>query len=113
MLDAVEEGLVESLARPGGNITGLTLLSHSISQVNSYKCSKKRVRKLSVSRLFTDRPIRHSQIEVKEILPVAARSLGLTIQPWEVRGVDDFDRVFVTMGKQRSDGLYVTTEPAR
>ena len=55
--------------------------------------------------------VRPSQIEVKEILPVAARCAGLTIQPWEVRGVDDFDRVFVTMGKQRSDGLYVTTGP--
>jgi putative tryptophan/tyrosine transport system substrate-binding protein len=44
---------------------------------------------------------------VKEILPVAARALGLTIQPWEVRGTNDFDRVFAAMGKQRPDGLYV------
>jgi putative ABC transport system substrate-binding protein len=45
---------------------------------------------------------------VKEDLPAAARALRLTIQPWEVRAVDDFDRVFAAMGKQRSDGLYVT-----
>jgi putative tryptophan/tyrosine transport system substrate-binding protein len=31
----------------------------------------------------------------------------LTIQPWEVRGTDDFDRVFAAQNKQRPDGLYV------
>jgi putative ABC transport system substrate-binding protein len=48
---------------------------------------------------------------VKEVLPVAARALKLTIQPWEVRGADDFDKVFSAMGKQRSDGLYVLNSP--
>ena len=38
---------------------------------------------------------------------MAARALKLTLQPWEVRAVDDFDRVFAAMGKQRPDGLYV------
>ena len=37
----------------------------------------------------------------------AARALGLTIQAWEIRGTDDFDRVFAAMGKERPDGLYV------
>jgi putative tryptophan/tyrosine transport system substrate-binding protein len=37
--------------------------------------------------------------------------LGLTIEPWEVRGKDDFDRVFAGMGKQRPDGLYVPSDP--
>jgi len=42
---------------------------------------------------------------------VAARALGLTLQPWEVRSADDIDRVFASMGKQRPDGLYVTAGP--
>jgi putative ABC transport system substrate-binding protein len=46
-------------------------------------------------------------IEVKEVLPVGARALGLTIQPWEVRAADDFERVFAAISKQRPDGLYV------
>ena len=50
-------------------------------------------------------------IELKEALPVAARALKLTLQPWEVRAADDFDRVFAAMGKQRSDGLYVLSGP--
>ena len=44
---------------------------------------------------------------MKEDLPVAARALKLTIQPWEVRAANDFDRFFAAMGKQRPDGLYV------
>ncbi|HVH89759.1 MAG TPA: ABC transporter substrate-binding protein, partial [Candidatus Acidoferrum sp.] len=46
-------------------------------------------------------------LEVKEGLSVAARALRLTIQPWEVRGTNDFDRVFAAMDMQRPDGLYV------
>jgi putative tryptophan/tyrosine transport system substrate-binding protein len=44
---------------------------------------------------------------VKEVLPVAARALGLTLQPWEVQAADDFDRVFAAISKWRPDGLYV------
>jgi len=36
----------------------------------------------------------HCIHEVKEVLPVAARALGLTIQPWEIRTANDFDRAF-------------------
>jgi putative tryptophan/tyrosine transport system substrate-binding protein len=46
-------------------------------------------------------------LDVKEVLKVAARALGLTIQPWEVRDADDFDRAFAATGKQRLDGLSV------
>ena len=45
---------------------------------------------------------------MKEDLPVAARALRLTLQPWEVRAAEDFERVFAALNKQRSDGLYVT-----
>jgi putative ABC transport system substrate-binding protein len=49
--------------------------------------------------------------EVKEVLPVAARALGLTVHPWEVRAANDFERIFVAMGKERPDGLYATSGP--
>jgi ABC-type uncharacterized transport system substrate-binding protein len=41
----------------------------------------------------------------------AARALRLAIQSWELRGEDDFDKVFAAMGKQRPDGLYVRGSP--
>ena len=48
---------------------------------------------------------------MKEVLPLAASGLGLTLQPREVRAADDFEKVFATLNKQRPDGLYVTTGP--
>jgi putative ABC transport system substrate-binding protein len=45
---------------------------------------------------------------VKEVFPVAARALRLTLQPWEVRAADDFEKVFAAQNKQRPDGLFVT-----
>ena len=52
-----------------------------------------------------------SVLEVKEVLPAAARALRLTIQPWEVRAADDFERVFAAINKERPDGLYVPGGP--
>ena len=48
---------------------------------------------------------------MKEVLPVAARALGLTIQPWEVRDADGFEKVFAALNKQRPNGLYVLASP--
>ena len=59
-----------------------------------------------MSRLSTIRPFRQLR-EVKEVLPVAARALGLAIQPWEIRDGEGFERVFAAINKERPDGLYV------
>ena len=48
---------------------------------------------------------------MKEVLPVAARALKLTVRSWEVRAADDFDKVFAALNKQRVDGLYVFGGP--
>jgi putative ABC transport system substrate-binding protein len=50
-------------------------------------------------------------LDVKEALPVAARALRLTLQPWEVRAADGFEKVFVAPNKQRPNGLYVLLSP--
>jgi putative ABC transport system substrate-binding protein len=47
--------------------------------------------------------------EVKELLPADARALSLTIQPWQIRAVDDFEKVFTALNKERPDGLYALT----
>jgi putative tryptophan/tyrosine transport system substrate-binding protein len=67
---------------------------------------KEAVPKLAPVAFLYDPTAPGSVREVKEV-PVAARALGLTIQSWEVRTADDFDRAFAAMGKQRLDGLYV------
>ena len=104
--DPVEAGLVESLARPGGNVTGLTNLARELGG-KRLELLKEAVPKLARVAVLYDPAIPGSVREVKEVLPVAARALGLTIQPWEVRAADDFEKVFAALNKQRPDGLYV------
>ena len=110
-LDPVEAGLVESLARPGGNVTGITLLARELGG-KRLELLKEAVPKLARVAVLYDPAIPGSVLEVKEVLPVAARALGLTVQPWEVRAADDFEKVFAALNKQRPDGLYVRRGPA-
>jgi putative ABC transport system substrate-binding protein len=104
--DPVRAGRVDSLARPGGNVTGLTLLARELGG-KRLELLKEAVPKLTRLAVLYDPRGHGSASDVKEVLAVAARALGLTLQHWEVRGTDDFDRVFVAMSKQRPDGLYV------
>ena len=104
--DPVAAGLVESLARPGGNVTGITNLFTDLAG-KRLDLLKEAVPEVTHVAVLYDPATRSTVIEVKEVLPVAARALKLTLQHWEVRSADDFDRVFAAMGKQRPDGLYV------
>jgi putative ABC transport system substrate-binding protein len=104
--DPVEAGLVDSLARPGGNVTGLTNLARELGG-KRLELLKEAVPKVARVAVLYDPAFRGSVIDVKEVLPVAARTLGLTIQPWEVRGADGLEKVFAALNKERPDGLYV------
>jgi putative ABC transport system substrate-binding protein len=104
--DPVEAGLVESLARPGGNVTGITLLNRELGG-KRLELLKEAVTKVARIAVLYDPAIPDTVLEVKEGLPVAARALKLTIQPWEVRVADGFEKVFAALNKQRPDGLYV------
>ena len=104
--DPVKAGFVVSLARPGGNITGITLLSRELGG-KRLELLKEAVPKVARVAVLYDPAVSGAALEVKEVLPVAARALGLTIRSWEVRDADGFDKVFAAMGKQRMDGLYV------
>ena len=108
--DPVEGGLVESLARPGGNVTGLSSLSRELAG-KRLELLKEAVPKLARVAVLYDPAIGGSLREVKEDLSVAAGALKLTLQPWEVRAADDFDRVFAALNKERPDGLYVSGSP--
>jgi putative tryptophan/tyrosine transport system substrate-binding protein len=106
--DPVKAGFIDSLARPGGNVTGVTNLSRELGgkRLELLKEAVTKVGRVAVLYDPADPPSVH---EVKEVLPVAARALGLTIQPWEVRDADGFERAFAALSKQRPDGLYVPT----
>jgi putative ABC transport system substrate-binding protein len=106
--DPVEAGLVESLARPGGNVTGITNLGRGLGG-KRLELLKEAVPKVVRVAVLYDPALPGTALDVKEVLPVAARALGLTIQPWEVRDADAFEKVFAALSKQRPDGLYVPT----
>jgi putative tryptophan/tyrosine transport system substrate-binding protein len=108
--DPVEAGLVESLARPGGNVTGIALLNRELGG-KRLELLKEAVTKLVRVAVLYDPANSNDIVEVKEVLPGPARTLGLTIRSWEARAADDFDRVFAALNKQRPDGLYTTGSP--
>jgi len=104
-LDPVKEGFVESLARPGGNVTGLTNFSRELGG-KRLELLKESVPKIARVAVLYDPAIPGTTREVKADLPVAARALRLTVQPWEVRSTDGFEKVFAALNKERPDGLY-------
>jgi putative ABC transport system substrate-binding protein len=103
--DPVEAGYVESLARPGGNLTGLTTLVGELGG-KRLELLKEAVPKLVRVAVLYDPASPNNVLELKEV-QTAAGALKLTIQPWEVRAADDFEKVFAALNKQRPDGLYL------
>jgi putative tryptophan/tyrosine transport system substrate-binding protein len=103
--DPVKAGFVESLARPGGNVTGITNLSRELGG-KRLELLKEAVPKVARVAVLYDPAIPGTTREVKEDLPAAARALGLTVRSWVVRDADGFDRVFAALSKERPDGLY-------
>jgi ABC-type uncharacterized transport system substrate-binding protein len=108
--DPVEAGLIESLARPGGNVTGLTNLTGKLAG-KRLELLKEAVPKLARVAVLYEPATPANLIEVNEDLPVAARVLKLTVKPWEVRAAEGFDGVFAALNKERPDGLYVAGSP--
>jgi putative tryptophan/tyrosine transport system substrate-binding protein len=106
----VEAGLVESLARPGGNVTGLSNLSRELGG-KRLELLKEAVPKVARLAVLYDPANPSNLLDVKEVLPVAARALRLAIQPWEVRDADGFEKVFMAPNEQRPNVLYVLRSP--
>ncbi|HEU4342380.1 MAG TPA: ABC transporter substrate-binding protein [Candidatus Binatia bacterium] len=107
--DPVEAGLVESLARPGGNVTGITNLSMELigKQLELFKEAVPNLARVAV--LYD--PASPGNVFRVKLLPPAARGLGLTVRSWEVRGTDGFEKVFAALNKERPDGLYLSSGP--
>jgi putative tryptophan/tyrosine transport system substrate-binding protein len=103
--DAVASGLVDSLARPGGNITGFTAISGELSG-KRLELLKETVPKLSrVAVLWNPQNIGSTQ-EWKDSR-LLARDLGLQLHSMEVSSADKFDAAFKETTKARSAALVV------
>jgi putative ABC transport system substrate-binding protein len=101
--------LVAGIARPGGNITGLSLLAPEIV-ARQLQLLKEAVPKASRVAVLSNAANLYTAVMVKEI-ESAARSLGVRVQLLGVRGTDAFDRAFSAVTKERPGALLVLFDP--
>ena len=102
--DAVKQGFVSNLARPGGNITGMTAMT---SELAGKRLEILRETTPSVSRVALLWNPPGSGPDYLTDTQTAAHSLGLTVQSVEVRTADDFENAFAAVLKGRAQALVV------
>jgi putative tryptophan/tyrosine transport system substrate-binding protein len=105
--DAVDAGFVKSLARPGGNVTGLSFLSTELS-AKRLELLKEALPALTRVAVIRDPRSLAGQVRATE---TTARSLGLRLQILEVRGPGEFEGAFAAAKEARAEGLSVLGSP--
>jgi ABC-type uncharacterized transport system substrate-binding protein len=103
--DPVGAGLVTSLARPGGNITGLSLMLPEVSG-KRLEFLREAVPKLSHVAVLWNPEVHDSRVVFKET-QTAVQALGLRLQSLEVRSPAEFDQAFAAMTREHADALVV------
>jgi putative tryptophan/tyrosine transport system substrate-binding protein len=101
--DPIGTGFVASLARPGGNVTGLSSVSPELS-AKRLELLKEAVPRLSRVAIVWNPDVRGAVLEYKET-ESAARSLHLQLQSVEVNRPDGFDRAFSALTTGRAAGV--------
>jgi len=107
--DPVGTGLVASLARPGGNVTGLSVLNTELSG-KRLELLKEVVPTASRIAVLLNPANSINPLQLKEIQSAGPAS-GVTLLSLEVKGTDDIDRAFTAMKKQRIGALIVLGDP--
>jgi len=107
--DPLESGLVASLARPGGNVTGMSLMAPDLGG-KRLELLKELLPQLGRVAVLWNAANPYAAIVFKET-QAAGRTLGIEIQSLEVRGPDDFDGAFEAARKQRPDALITVEDP--
>ena len=107
--DPVRAGLVASFARPGGNITGLTILSPDSSPKRLQLLKEIAPSVARVALLWN--PDNDSNAAQLQQVQIAAPMLGMQLLPFAVRRSDEFDGAFAAMTSQRVDALLMTADP--
>ena len=114
--DPVKAGLAESLARPGRNITGLSIIEEDLSgkRVEILKETFPRMTRLAylwnpmaVAYSANTTSVNPSYDEAEKI----TRSLGVQLLPYRVRSLDEIEKAFVDMAKVRPQALLVLQSP--
>jgi putative ABC transport system substrate-binding protein len=106
--DAVKSGLVASLARPGGNVTGLSFFAPELyaKRIELIKEAVPRVKTIAYL-VNPDNPFEQGNVLIVER---AARQLRTNLYWFATRGVNDFETAFSAMAKKRVDAVLVTND---
>jgi len=107
--DPVARGLAASLARPGGNLTGVTTLSKELS-VKQLEVLKEAVPTVTRVAILVN-PANPDTGPAVKGLEAAARVLGVQPQVVEVRDPNEFDNAFTAMSKEHAGALFVLGDP--
>jgi len=107
--DPVATGLVASLRRPGGNVTGTSFAPGSEIYGKQLQILKEAIPQATRVALLTNPAEPGSTLQVKEV-DTAARALNIRLQRVEARGPEDLARAFGTIAKERADALLVSRD---
>src|SRR5215468_10991532 len=107
--DPVGTGLIASLARPGGNVTGVSGSAGLEMFAKQLELLKETVPKIRRVALLSNPDNAYHQLAIREV-NVAARSLGVELQLLEARGPNEFDGAFAAMAKERVGALLVLSD---
>jgi len=106
--DAVESGLVASLSRPGGNLTGMSDVEAELSS-KRLQLLKEAVPKATRMAVLWNQEDVGMTLRYRKI-DAAAHTLGITVQALGVRAPDDFEVAFAAMRRERPDALFLVTD---
>jgi putative ABC transport system substrate-binding protein len=101
--DPVDAGIVASFARPGGNVTGVSLLSLDLS-VKRLDLLKEAMPSMSRVAVLSN-PTHPGEASELRATREAARALGLAIEHFEVESDDNFESAFAAIAQSKCDGL--------
>jgi putative ABC transport system substrate-binding protein len=107
--DPVGSRLIASLARPGGNVTGMSSAGGEVT-AKQLELIKEILPRLSRIAVLSNRTTALHVTLLKE-LEVAARPLRVSLQPLDVRAPQDLDRAFMTIAKERPEALIPLDDP--
>jgi len=107
--DPLGSGLVASLARPGGNVTGMSLMAPDLGG-KRLELLKELLPRLARVAVLWNATNPYAAIVFKE-MQAAGPTLGIEVQSLEVRSPDDFDGAFEIARRQRPDALITVEDP--
>lgn len=109
--DPVATGIAASLARPGGNVTGLAINATEIS-AKRVQFLKEAVPNLSRVAVLWNSNLKAMQLQYQQV-ETAAPKLGVTVLSLRVSSSDDFDKAFAAISEHRTGGLIALFGPMR